>query len=74
MASTTYITKDGDMVDLICYRHYGRTADVTEAVLAANVGLAARGPVLPAGIEIILPDYGTPEQRPVEKETIRLWS
>ena len=77
MASTTYITKDGDMVDLICYRHYrhyGRTATVTEAVLVANFGLAARGPVLPAGVEIILPDFGTPEQRPVEKETIRLWS
>jgi len=62
------------MVDSICYRHYGRTADVTEAVLAANPGLAARGPVLDAGVEIILPDFGTPQKQPVEKETVRLWS
>jgi phage tail protein X len=74
MASAIYRTKDGDMVDLICFRHYGRTADVTEAVLAANPGLAARGPVLAAGIEIVLPDFGTPEDKPVEKETVRLWN
>jgi phage tail protein X len=74
VAEATYRTKDGDMVDLICFRHYGRTAAVTEAVLAANPGLAARGPMLPAGVEIVLPDFGTPEDRPVEKETVRLWS
>jgi len=74
MAEATYITKDGDMVDRICFRHYGRTADVTEAVLAANPGLAARGPMLEAGVAIILPDFGAPQKQPVEKETIRLWS
>ena len=73
MASATYSTKDGDMVDLICFRQTGRTAGVTEAVLAANPGLAARGPVLPAGVAIVLPDFGTPEDKPVEKETVRLW-
>jgi phage tail protein X len=74
VADVTYRTKDSDMVDLICFRHYGRTAKVTEAVLAANPGLAARGPMLPAGVEIVLPDFGTPDKRPVEKETIRLWN
>jgi phage tail protein X len=74
MAEATYITKDGDMVDLICFRHYGRTADVTEAVLTANPGLAERGPVLDAGVSIVLPDFGTPKKQPAEKETIRLWS
>ena len=73
MAEAIYITKDGDVVDLICYRHYGRTADVTEAVLAANPGLAELGPVLDAGIEITLPDFGTPEAKPAEIETVRLW-
>jgi phage tail protein X len=73
MAEATYITKDGDMVDRICFRMYGRTADVTEAVLAANPGLAERGPVLDAGVAIILPDFGTPQKQPVEIETVRLW-
>jgi len=73
MSDVTYITKDGDMVDGICYRHYGRTDEVTESVLAANPGLAARGPVLAAGIEITLPDFGTPYEKPAEIETVRLW-
>lgn len=74
MADVTYITRDGDMVDAICASHYGRTAEVTEAVLSANPGLAARGAVLDAGAEIILPDFGTPEGKPKEIETVRLWS
>lgn len=31
-----YITKDGDMLDAICWRHYGRTRGVVEQVLEAN--------------------------------------
>jgi phage tail protein X len=73
MANATYRTKDGELVDQICFRKYGRTAGVTEAVLAANPGLAARGPVLSAGVEVVLPDFGTPEKKPVEIETVRLW-
>ncbi|MFA5688564.1 MAG: tail protein X [Kiritimatiellales bacterium] len=73
MAAVVYTTKDGDMVDAICFRRYGRSAGITEAVLAANIGLAAHGPILPAGIEINLPDYGTPEKRPEKKETVQLW-
>ena len=57
---TTYVTVDGDMVDLVCRRHYGRRRGAVEAVLEANPGLAARGPVLPAGVEILLPDLPSP--------------
>jgi phage tail protein X len=57
-----YRTSDGDMVDRICWKHYGRTAGTVEAVLEANPGLAARGPVLPAGVIINLPDI-VPETR-----------
>lgn len=46
----------GDTVDAICQRVYGRTAGVTEAVLAANPGLADFGPVLPHGTELDMPD------------------
>lgn len=35
-----YLTKDDDMLDAICAKHYGRTAGAVEAVLEANPGLA----------------------------------
>lgn len=49
----------GDTVDTLCWRHYGRTAGVTEQVLEANPGLAEHGPVLPMGLEVELPDQPT---------------
>lgn len=56
----TYSTKDGDMVDWIAYQHYGTTSSrVVEQLLDANHGLADRGPVLPAGIIINLPEIDT---------------
>lgn len=59
--ASNYRTIDGDMVDAICYRHYGNSRGSTlEAVLTANPGLAARGPVLPAGVDIYLPDIAQP--------------
>lgn len=64
-----YITKRGDMVDAICYAQYGATSAYTEAVLAANPGLAAQGPILPAGIVITLPEF---EEEPSET-TVKLW-
>lgn len=60
----------GDTVDLICWRYYGRTAGVLEQVLGSNRGLAALGPVLPMGTMITLPD------QPVQagsKQIVQLW-
>ncbi|MGV6840163.1 MAG: tail protein X [Planktomarina sp.] len=51
---TTYRTKDGDMVDAICFDHYGDEA-MMSAVYQANPGLAKYGPVLPRGLHIELP-------------------
>ncbi len=64
-----YMTRDGDTLDRICWRHYGRQADAVEAVLEANRGLSARGPVLAAGLVIDLPDLA----EPAAEETVRLW-
>lgn len=50
-----YVTRTGETVDLACQRYYGRTKAVTEAVLAANQGLAEKGPVLPIGTVIMMP-------------------
>jgi len=59
-----------DTVDAICWREYGRSSGVVEKVLEANPGIAAYGPILPMGTEVILPDLETPQQI---KQTIQLW-
>lgn len=51
----TYTTKDGDTVDAIAHRHYGRHSGTTEVLLEANRGLAAYPLALPANLTITLP-------------------
>ncbi|WP_028217428.1 tail protein X [Paraburkholderia oxyphila] len=51
--------QQGDTVDLLCWRHYGRTDGTVEAVLEANAGLADLGPVLPIGTVLDLPELDT---------------
>ncbi|MBK1868243.1 tail protein X [Aestuariivirga sp. YIM B02566] len=64
-----YRTKQGDMIDLICFRHYGRSSGAVEVVLEANRDLSQQPAVLPLGIEITLPDISPiPTPQPV-----RLW-
>ncbi|MQY44515.1 phage tail protein [Rhizobiales bacterium RZME27] len=53
--STIVTAKQGQTVDLICLMHYGRTAEVTELVLAANPDLAAVGIILPLGTKVFMP-------------------
>lgn len=62
--------QQGDTLDLICWRRYGRTAGITEAVLEANPGLADLGPIIPHGHLITLPDT-----LPQAKQTsvVNLW-
>lgn len=67
---TTYRTRQGETVDLACWRHYGRTAEVTERVLDANPGLAAKGPILPLGTEIVMPAVA---QRARARPLTKLW-
>lgn len=61
--------QQGDTVDDICYRHYGRTQQVVEMVYAANTGLADRGVILPHGWPVELPDL--PESS--TRDTLQLW-
>ena len=58
-----------DTVDALCWRFYGRTAGVTEAVLEANPGLADFGPLLPQGTLVVLPDEAPQPQR----QMVNLW-
>ncbi len=66
-----YQTKDGDMIDAICYRYYGASSGYMERVLAANPGLAVQGPVYPAGVLIELPDV---QASAVQTARKTLWS
>lgn len=69
--SNLYVTKEGDMIDAICWKYYakGQQALAVEHVYAANLGLADYGPILKAGITIVLPTLPYPKATPV----IRIW-
>lgn len=68
----TYETRDGDVVDAICWRHYGVvTAAILHAVLEANTGLGDAGPILQAGIVIELPEISLPAD--IEQD-VSLWT
>lgn len=66
-----YITKDGDMLDKICWEYYGKSSGYMEQVLAANPGLAELGPVYDAGVSIELPTISTTTNTAAR---VRLWS
>lgn len=68
--ATQYLTRDGDMLDDLCWRHYGRQSGAVEAVLDANPGLSEQGPVYPAGLTLTLPELA-----PIASPTTpaRLW-
>lgn len=65
-----YRTRQGDTLDAICWRHYGRES-AAEAVLEANPRLADHGPILPQGLEIELPELAAPA--PAAATLIKLW-
>ncbi|WP_372830505.1 tail protein X [Pontibacterium sp.] len=64
-----YRTQPGDMLDAICHRRYAGRKNAVEHALSHNPGLSKHGPVLPAGLEIDLPDM---DAAPV-KQSIKLW-
>jgi phage tail protein X len=66
----TVFALQGDTVDLVCLRHLGTTAGVTEATYRLNPGLADLGPILPLGRAITLPDLPATTAR---IETVQLW-
>ena len=65
-----YRSKAGDTADSIAWSVYGRQNDpLVEALVEANPGLADHGPILPAGLRLVVPD--APE--PVTTQGVRLW-
>lgn len=68
--TTSIRTLQHDTVDALCWRHYGRTAGITEAVLEANPGLADHGPILPQGIVVHMP---TAQLAAPQRQMVNLW-
>jgi len=66
-----YLTRDGDMIDAICWRNYPKQSQSLAVALVyeANNRLADIGAKLPAGLTILLPDLPQPRSIP----TINLW-
>ncbi len=64
-----YITRENEMLDYICFKHYGYSSGAVEIVLEANPGLAENGSFLPAGLKIKLPVI----QKPVQKSKSKVW-
>lgn len=64
-------TNQNDTVDVLCWRIYGRTAGVTEAVLEANPGLADHGPILPQGLVVNMPEAQTTAP---QRQMVQLWN
>tara|TARA_R110001592_G_scaffold104697_1_gene294530 strand:- start:40238 stop:40444 length:207 start_codon:yes stop_codon:yes gene_type:complete len=65
----TYRTSDGETLDLICWKYYGRQPGAVEVVLEANRHLADLGPIFEAGVMIELPALPAP----APKVEIELW-
>lgn len=64
-----YSTKEKDMLDYICWQHYGFTSGAVEVILKKNPGLAEYGSFLPAGLKITLPVI----EKPLQKSTLKVW-
>jgi phage tail protein X len=69
--STKYRTSDGDTIDSICFKFYGATNGPVEAVYEANRGIEDYPAILPAGIEIQLPEITVAKTS--DLKPIRLW-
>ena len=64
----TYVTIQGDTVDLIAFNRFG-SHGMEAAILDANPGLATAGPILPLGTTVLIP---VPEVKD-RTEAPRLW-
>ncbi len=66
----TYTTQRDEVLDAICFAHYGQATGTTEAVLAHNRWLADYPAQLPAGLVIELPDLVL---SPEAEQQVQLW-
>jgi phage tail protein X len=65
----TYRTKDGDVIDWICWKHYGFTSGAVEEVLKINPKVAEYDGHLPEGLLISLPEINSK----IAAKQVKLW-
>lgn len=65
-----YETIQGEMLDEIVFRYYGKADGYVEKVLEANRHLADLGPIYEAGVNIHLPEIKSEREKPLP---ITLW-
>lgn len=63
--------RQGDTLDLLCWRHLGATRGVVEVALNLNRGIADAGAILAEGATVILPDAPPPAATAID--VVRLW-
>lgn len=61
--------QQGDTLDGLCWRHYGRTQGVVEQALETNPGLADGGAILTIGQWVELPDI----EMKTDQNQVQLW-
>jgi phage tail protein X len=64
-----YKTKENDVIDWICWKHYGFTNVVVEEVLKANPEVAKYDDFLPEGLVIKLPQIS--KEKSIKQ--VKLW-
>lgn len=64
-------SRQGDSIDALCWRIYGRTEGVVELVLEANPGLANLGVILPENTFVFCPVASV--RQPAGDTTLKLW-
>lgn len=70
----TVLARQGDTLDLICWRELGTTTAVVEQAFTLNRGLADAGPILAEGTPVILPDPPSGAgYAAATLETVNLW-
>lgn len=71
MAAEVKRATQNDMIDLMAWKHYGKTVGRVERILEdpANYGLCDRPELLEAGTKVTMPDI----VEPIVVHTVKLW-
>ena len=71
LAATTVRAAQGDMLDYLVWKHYGRTEGIVEQVLdhPKNYGLPEQPSILPLGTRVYMPVI----EDPIAIPTFKLW-
>lgn len=71
LAATTVRSQQGDMLDYLVWKHYGRTEGIVEQVLdhPNNYGLAELPSILPLGTPVFMPVI----EEPLVIPDFKLW-